>query len=395
MARRATFFEEVWNEGVSTLILDGGDVFGQRNRNEKIKTAFLCEVMGDLGYDAIGLGERDLNYGLGFLREMIDKYALPFTSANVRLAGREELLLPEYIVVDRGGVRFGIVSVLDPKKRIVSMADAEEQFEVADPVATLRTLVPRLRQECDTVVLLGHLGDGVTEDVLREVKGIDVAVMGHTYRDAKNERIVDETVLLASAFDGRQIGRADLFIAKEDGKVMAVDVNITQLNAKIADDETMAARVAKYKEDVVAMKEAKRAAFPRNLGSDRENFLGDRACKACHEDAWNAYVSSGHRQAYRTLRSKGQGFEPECLVCHTTGYQHKNGYGEKSPYNRLVNVQCEACHGYGTEHARGGTWGAQAKDSCVGCHDAGKMNCPHQGTSPEFDYAAYWEKIKH
>ena len=41
-------------------------------------------MTGEMGYDAIGLGERDLNYGLPFLKEMIEKYDLPFTNANVR-----------------------------------------------------------------------------------------------------------------------------------------------------------------------------------------------------------------------------------------------------------------------------------------------------------------------
>ena len=162
---------------------------------------------------------------------------------------------------------------------------------------------------------------------------------------------------------------------------------LTAWNDQIADDQEMLARVEDYKESLREFKVAKRAAYPRDHGSDRENFLGDRACKSCHEEAWRAYATSGHREAYMTIRRKGQSFEPECLVCHTTGYQHKNGYADESPYNRLVNVQCEACHGYGTEHDRNGEWGSLAKDTCVTCHDA--------ENSPDFDYATYWEKIKH
>ena len=98
-------------------------------------------------------------------------------------------------------------------------------------------------------------------------------------------------------------------------------------------------------------------------------------------------IESLHSQVRKTIRNKGQNFEPECLSCHTTGYQHKNGYSDQAPYNRLSGVQCEACHGYGTEHARDGRWRAQAKDSCTTCHD--------EENSPNFDYATYWEKIKH
>jgi len=387
LARRATFLDNVWSENRPTLVVDGGDLFGNRTKNDQHQTRFLCEMTGELGYDAIGLGERDLNFGLGFLKEMIDKYDLPFTNANVKDADTGELILPEYLVAERSGIRYGLVSVLGPQNKIVTMTAGEENFVVEDPVAVLRELIPRLRKEVDTIILVGHLGDQETETVVKEVKGIDMAVMGHTYKNINNERIIDQTAVFGSAYEGRYIGRANLFVDDKTGLVMAIDVGITSLDDAIADDPQMHERVEKYKEELVAYKEAKRAAFPRDRGSDKESFLTDRACMSCHEDAWQAYVNSPHRSAFATLRNKGQNFEPECLSCHTTGYRYKNGYSDEAPYNRLSGVQCEACHGYGTTHARDGRWAAQAKDSCVECHD--KEN------SPDFDYASYWEKIKH
>jgi 2',3'-cyclic-nucleotide 2'-phosphodiesterase (5'-nucleotidase family) len=387
LARRATFFDTVFSEGVSTLILDGGDLFGNRNRNDQHQTEFLLQCTADFGYDAIGLGEKDLNYGLDFLYKAVDEIGLPFTNANVRKLDTGELILPEYLVVEKNGIRFGIVSVLDPQQRLISMTDKDLGLEVQDPVPVLRELLPRVRKEADTIVLLGHLGDQTTDVVVKEVKGIDICVVGHTHRNLKTERILDDTVMLSCAFEGRYMGRADLFIEKSDGKVMAVDVNITSLDESIEDEPEMLARVNDYKDSLRAFKEAKRAAFPRIYGSEKENFLGERSCKGCHEDSWEAYATSAHRRAFNTLRNEGQNFEPECIVCHTTGYQYKNGYSDERPYSKLANVQCEACHGYGTEHARDGKWLAQAKDSCVTCHD--KEN------SPDFDYATYWEKIKH
>lgn len=386
MARRATYLDNLWKEDVPVLMVDGGDLFGARNRNDQHQTTFLCEVTGDLGFDAIGLGEFDLNYGLPYLREMMQKYKLPFTSANVRDT-TGALIVPEYLVVERGGVTFGLISVLDPSLRIVTLTGDEAFFTVADPVATLRELIPRVRKEARTIVLVGHLGESTTETILREVKGIDLAVLGHTFRNLTEERLIDDTILLGSGYEGRFIGRANLFVDGSDGKVMAVEVQTTSLDEAVADDAGMLQRVEDYKASLAAFKDAKRAAYPRTFGSDKENFLLDQTCKGCHEGAWDAYAGSGHAQAFATIRRQGQSTEPECLSCHTTGYQYRNGYAEEQPYTRLINVQCEACHGYGTEHARDGKWGSLAKDSCVTCHD--------QENSPNFDYASYWEKIKH
>ncbi len=223
--------------------------------------------------------------------------------------------------------------------------------------------------------------------MIKEVKGIDMAVIGHTYRNLTSERLVDDTILLASAYEGRYIGRADLFLQDTDGKVMAVEVKTTALDDNVPDDEQMKERVDAFKKSLEEFKEAKRASFPRTYGSDKENYLGDRSCMTCHQAAWDVFSKSAHARAFATLRRQGESDEPECLSCHTTGYQYQNGYADAAPYNRLTNVQCEACHGYGTEHERDKGWAQQAKDSCVTCHD--------QKNSPDFDYASYWAKIKH
>ncbi len=368
-------------------MVDGGDLFGRRNKDEQHQTEFLCEVTGDFGYDGIGLGEADLNYGLPFLLDMVNKYDLPFTNANVVHRETGKLILPEYLVVEKNGIKFGLVSVLGQNRKIITMTETDSGLEILSPVTVLRELLPRMRKEVDTVVLLGHLGEGDTDTLIREVTGIDLCVMGHTHRTLKNERIIEDTIVLGAPHEGRYVGRADIFVESSDGKVMAVDVKLTSLDDSVEHEPEMLARVEAYKTGFAEFKLAKRAAYPRDLGSDKETFLGGRSCKNCHEDIWSAYTASDHSQAFTSIRKKAQINEPECIVCHTTGYRYKNGYAETRPFNQLINVQCEACHGYGTEHSRDGKWRARAQDSCVTCHD--KEN------SPEFDYAVYWEKIKH
>jgi len=61
LARRVTYLDGVWNEQRPVLLVDAGDLFGPRNKNEQFQSTFLAEMTGELGYDAIGLGERDLN----------------------------------------------------------------------------------------------------------------------------------------------------------------------------------------------------------------------------------------------------------------------------------------------------------------------------------------------
>jgi 2',3'-cyclic-nucleotide 2'-phosphodiesterase (5'-nucleotidase family) len=393
LARRATFFNQVWDQGVTTLVLDAGDLFGNRNARDMATSEFLAEQTMRFGYDAIGLGERDLNYGYAFLRRMIDEHGLPFTSANVRNAETGELILPEFLIVERGGLRFGICSVMDPAHRIVSMATRDIQYEVADPVETLRALVPRLRQQCDTVVLLSHLGDRLTEQVLNEVGGIDIAVVGHVYRSLTQERIMNDAIVLAAVPEGRVIGRANLSLSRQTGQVATVQVAITTLDATVADDPVMLGAVQQFLRDVENRREDQRAQFPRNLGSLNESFLGENNCSACHSDIHQQWRQTSHARSFGSLRATAAQFEPECLACHTTGYRHHHGYDEQHRTN-LVQVQCEACHGYGTAHRRDGTMLKLARESCTQCHIANRP-CYDELRGQDFDYARYWERIAH
>ncbi len=394
MARRATFFNEIWDAGIEPLVLDCGDVMGTRNKREKNQTDFLLEQTASFGYDAIGVGERDLNYGYDYLQEVMQKHGLPYTSSNVRFADTGELIVPEFRLIERNGVTFGVCSVLDPGQKIVSMSPRDREYRVDDPVATLRELLPRMRKQCDTIVLLSHLGDRGTETLVRDVQGIDLAVVGHSFRTYQREKIVGDTILLSAVYDGRVIGRSDVHVSLDDGKVMSVQVAITSLEEAVGDDPTMLAAVQDFLTSVEDARIAQRAAFPRDQGNPHENFMGNNNCKACHTEMYTDWRQTDHARAYTALRAGSMQTEPECLVCHTTGYRHHNGFDEEKRTN-LTQVQCEACHGYGTAHSRDGDMLDVARESCAACHDDGARPCYESERDTPFDYATFWEKIAH
>ncbi|MFH1843064.1 MAG: multiheme c-type cytochrome [bacterium] len=376
----------VWNEEVATILVDAGDLFGRREVMDQEQTRFVCDVTESFGYDAIGLGEMDLNYGTEFLFEMIEKHNLPFICSNVKDPDSGELLLRPYVVVERGGTRFGICSVLDPLQKIQTMAAQDPHFEVEDPVVTLRNLIPKMREEVDTIILLAHMGDRLAEDLLKEVSGVDVAVVGHSYRSFNSERVIGETVFLCAVYEGRYIGRANLNV-DGDGIVQTFTVDVTSLDQEIGDDPVMLERIKNFKENLQEFRLSLRGDHQPVKGSDKEQFLTERVCQKCHADTWEIVKSHKHQTALSALRKKGQGFNPDCLVCHVVGYEYQNGYDDIPPLNKLTNVQCEACHGYGTEHNRDGSMLKMAREACVTCHD--------EKNSPNFSYASYWEQIKH
>ena len=70
-------------------------------------------------------------------------------------------------------------------------------------------------------------------------------------------------------------------------------------------------------------------------------YVGANKCKICHKDTYEAWEKTAHANAWASLTEEEQAKE-ECITCHMTG---KDAEGEM-----LVNVQCEACHGPGSDY---------------------------------------------
>ncbi len=90
-------------------------------------------------------------------------------------------------------------------------------------------------------------------------------------------------------------------------------------------------------------------------------------CKECHLDIANSWIESPHAHAFDDPvfqeRWESLGRKGECLVCHTTNYQHTTGeYAEEG-------VECKACHGeVQAEHPPSIVPIEADTDYCGSCH---------------------------
>jgi hypothetical protein len=119
------------------------------------------------------------------------------------------------------------------------------------------------------------------------------------------------------------------------------------------------------------------------------DYIGAAKCKMCHKVQFDSWSALAHAKAFDRLKPEEQA-KAECLGCHATG-----GKAE------LPGVQCEACHGPGSDykamdvmkdHAKSVAAGLIVPDEalCKSCH-AGKA--PHE--LKPFDFGAAKAKGVH
>jgi hypothetical protein len=88
-------------------------------------------------------------------------------------------------------------------------------------------------------------------------------------------------------------------------------------------------------------------------------YVGSEACKKCHESAYEVWQKSRHSHAYQALvdakRPSLRQYDPECVVCHVTGFGYQGGFRDAVQTPRLLNVGCESCHGPASLHVANAT----------------------------------------
>jgi len=82
----------------------------------------------------------------------------------------------------------------------------------------------------------------------------------------------------------------------------------------------------------------------------RRGYSGQEFCQACHADQHSSWELTRHAFAFETLVEHNADRDPECLPCHTVGWEEPGGYAPENPSAHLRGVQCENCHGRGGPH---------------------------------------------
>ncbi|UCG15954.1 MAG: thrombospondin type 3 repeat-containing protein [Phycisphaerales bacterium] len=79
-------------------------------------------------------------------------------------------------------------------------------------------------------------------------------------------------------------------------------------------------------------------------------YVGVTSCTECHLDQHTSWTGTIHATAFDTLTAAGEGDNPLCFPCHSVGYGVASGFVDLGTTPDLAGVQCENCHGPGSNH---------------------------------------------
>jgi len=229
------------------LILDAGDFsMGTPFAAASREIGAELQVMSRMGYDATTFGNHDFDLGPdGLARAMgvaIKAGRIPavlssntdFAAADPKLDGLRELskggAIRPYIVIERGGLRFGLFGLLGKEAQYYTGGAGAVKF--LDPLESARAVVKTLREteKVDVVIALSHSGvtkgkDGkftTGEDVtVGELPGVDVVIGGHSHTELLEPIMANgRTPVVQTGKESQNVGELVITI---DGSALTVE----------------------------------------------------------------------------------------------------------------------------------------------------------------------------
>ena len=308
------------------LVLDAGDfsmgtAFGAASR----ETGGELRIMSLMGYDATTFGNHEFDLGPDGLGQAICvaakagriPHVLPsnagLADTDPTLANLQHLvaegIIRRHVVIERGGIRFGIFGVLG-KEAIFYTTSGAVSF--SDAIETAKEIVMILREteKVDVVICLSHGGveqdrdgrftDGDDVRLAKAVPGIDVVIGGHSHTELHEAIIVNgRTPVVQTGKEGQNLG--ELVISVDGHSLTVESYQLHPIDGTILGDSNVDREIGKLKTEVTAAVFASRgysideplAVVPRDIpntftditaSTPLANFVTDSFRNATHAD---------------------------------------------------------------------------------------------------------------
>lgn len=223
---------------------------------------YIIDIMNEMGYDAVGLGNHEFDFSGPRLFELIEKLKAPVVCCNLFDAMTEEQIFPSYSIRYYGPKKVAFVGVLTPET-----VDAESYAFYDEDNILLYDLHPedvyervqKAAQEArdagaDYVIVLSHMGEENvkceigSKDLVASTRGIDAVIDGHSHETIACDMLPNlDGTLIPVTQTGTGFANIGKLVITTDGKISTELVPLEEITSF---DATVAGKVAEIEQEM-------------------------------------------------------------------------------------------------------------------------------------------------
>lgn len=378
--RRATIIDKLRKVDPDLFLVSSGGLIASMSPQDQLTGQYIFKGVAAMNYDAIGIQWADLSYGENFL----GNDALPWVSSNWL---KDSFSKQQTIRHGQNTLAyFSWLNVASSPEKSQGLTERS----VSDDAQYLASQLKRARQEGALTMLATTLTLKQAKEKL-PMTLIDILVIRAAYEVYGEAQKINNTLVVQPGSRGMRLGHLKI-VRDEEGRIASFEHKVITMPTSVPDAERLLDWYKAYNAEV-KQSYLKRVAQRKAAEQGESPFVGETECKACHEDKHAIWRDTLHADAYYKLEDVNKAFDPNCIGCHTVGFEQPGGFIDMDVSSHLLGVQCESCHGAGRMHVKSdgqtpvpnNAW--EPQKMCKQCHV--------QKHSPSFDFDRYWSRIKH
>ncbi len=333
-ASAATYIREVTEkakvDGDEVLLMDVGDMFQGTPIGNKTKGSAVIDYFNSVGYVFAVPGNHDFDMGRENCERMARMSKFPWLCANLVESATGKLVdwVQPTMMLEMGGIRIGVIGIITPGTKNMSFPKNIEGLEFLDMAPTVERYRDQLKsQGADLILLAIHEGlpfdpvagwnnliaDQESSDrdqqgsygsnysrggknlmeLVNAVKGVDIAVGGHTHRGYREPWIDPQThtMCFESFGNGSSLGHAVLLVDRATRALVGYEpadaqgTLITLFEDEIWPDPATTAIIRPYNEQAEADmgKVIGSSTAPLGRGGPGASLVANLVCDAMRE----------------------------------------------------------------------------------------------------------------
>lgn len=232
LSQIATQVHKVRAQQPNVILVDAGDTiqgnFVETFKNDKTSPMILG--FNALDYDVWVMGNHEFDFGLKALATPLSQFKGTALAGNI-LWDSGKPYLPAYKIVERQGVKIGIIGMDTPMTaEFAKGTDRIDGLTFTDPVQAVKKVIQQIHGQVDAIVLVAHMGiDNENQrpgtgvgDIARANPELAAIVAGHMHVKVDKE-VINGVIVTEPDKYGRALSRIDLQFEQQNGKYVLIN----------------------------------------------------------------------------------------------------------------------------------------------------------------------------
>ena len=245
--------------------LQGDNAVFYYNFIDTVEEHIFSKVMNYLNYDAVVVGNHDIEPGAKVYDKVVGELNMPYLAANAINTETGEPYFAPYTILNKNGVKVAVIGLTNPNIPSWLSPELWEGIKFEEVVPTLEYWVAQVREKENPHFVIAAIHAGLGDEksdhienparfVAKNIKGIDLVLAAHDHRVAaeKFENGDKEIWVLEGGSRAFSLSKATVQLTAKNGAI--VSTMVTGENIPMTDVEPDAEYMQHFRDEFLAVK---------------------------------------------------------------------------------------------------------------------------------------------